>query len=318
MTTVAQEREGSTLAGVAIRRREQWNARFDYSSSRPVDEPADYQICHITVTNPRNYSSNDAHARAIEAIGVSRFPATGISYNRLIMMDGQVVEAQPVGRRGAHTLNDKKLARCVTPGCPSRGGALSAPSYNLNVNARAYAIAQNVNDVVSDGQLDALARIMAADRVAGFVKRDAGIHGHRCCATKECPGNKLWARMGELAVLVHRYTNVQEETPSKGDWTDMATKEDFEEALNSTRHKQFISSAVHQALAASQVATLLKSYSSKGVWGAWFGKGDRRKTAATVLAEILQVLSEVQLTHEQAERVASAAAALGSGINDEQ
>src|SRR5690606_20346286 len=179
--------------------------RHNYNTARTVHEPADHQYVHVTVTNPRSYASDDAHARGIEAIGRSRFPATGGSYNRLAMQSGRIYELQPMGRRGAHTVNDKKLSRCTTSGCPTRGGSMSAPSYNLNYNARAYAIAQNVGDEVTATQLDNLARAMAADRLAGLVKRNAGIHGHRCVAWKDCPGPKMWRLMGELKKKVDHY-----------------------------------------------------------------------------------------------------------------
>ncbi|HEY9371544.1 hypothetical protein [Streptomyces sp.] len=211
MTSISAERTGLARVGGTggtLRRREQWGSRFDYTNSRPVDEPADYQFVHITVTNPRNYASNDKHAQAIEAIGKSRFPATGGSYNRLSMQSGAMYELQPIGRRGAHTINDKRIARCSTSGCPSRGGSVAAPSFNLNVNARAYAIAQNVGDSVSATQVDELARAMARDRLAGFVRRGAAIHGHRCVAGKDCPGSRMWAEMADLEVKVNYYVRV--------------------------------------------------------------------------------------------------------------
>ena len=190
-----------------MRRREQWGARFNYTNSRPVEEPATRVFVHITVTNPRAYSSNDAHARAIESIGINRFPATGISYNRLVMPDGSLYEAQPIGRRGAHTVNDFKRSTCSTSGCPGRGTSLTAPSWNLNINARAYVICQNVGDPVSAKMVDTLARAIVADYRAGFITRAAAhnLHGHRCASSKLCPGDKMWSRMGDLHTLIHRY-----------------------------------------------------------------------------------------------------------------
>lgn len=207
MTTISQERSALQKIGRggSLRTREQAGFRFDYTSSRPVDEPATRVFVHITITNPGSYPTDDAHARAIEAIGINRFPSTGVSYNRLIMRSGRAYEGQPIGRRGAHTVNDLRRATCTTVGCPGKGGPLTAPSWNLNVNSRAYAICQNVTDSVTDVQLDSLARCIAADMLAGFVRKDAEIHGHRCVAAKDCPAAKMWARMGELRSLVDHY-----------------------------------------------------------------------------------------------------------------
>jgi hypothetical protein len=208
MTTISQERAALAKVGRSLRTREQAGFRFDYTNPRAVDEPATRVFVHITITNPDSYRSDDAHARAVEAIGISRFPNTGVSYNRLIMQSGKAYEGQPIGRRGAHTVNDKRAATCSTSGCPGKGGPLTAPSWNLNVNSRAYAICQNVNDAVTDAQLDSLARTIAADMLAGFVRKDAEIHGHRDVANKDCPGSKMWARMGELRRLVDHYLSV--------------------------------------------------------------------------------------------------------------
>lgn len=212
MTTISQERAALAKVGRSLRTREQWGSRYGYTDARAVTEPARFQFVHISITNPRNYGSDDAHARAIEAIGASRFPSTKISYNRLHFQSGRAMEGQPVGRRGAHTVNDKGLSACVTSGCPSRGGKFTGTT-NLNYTARAYVICQNVGDTVTDAELDSLARSLAADRLAGFVTRDAAIHGHRCVAYKDCPAAKMWARMGELKKLVAHYVAVGFTTP---------------------------------------------------------------------------------------------------------
>jgi hypothetical protein len=209
MTTITQERAALTRVGRPLRTREQAGFRFQsYATARPVVEPATLVFVHITITNPRNYASDDAHARAVEAIGISRFPSTGISYNRLVFQSGRAQEGQPIGRRGAHTVNDKNITRCATTGCPSKGTAIPSAATNLNSVVRAYAICQNVNDAVTDAQLDSLARTIAADMLAGFVRRDARIHGHRCVAYKDCPAAKMWARMAELRRLVSHYLSV--------------------------------------------------------------------------------------------------------------
>jgi hypothetical protein len=206
MTTISQERAGLNKVGRPLRTREQAGFRFKrYSETRSVSEPSSLVFVHITITNPRNYSSDDAHARAVEAIGISRFPNTGVSYNRLVMQSGVAYEAQPIGRRGAHTVNDKNITRCASSGCPSRGGSIPSAKTNLNNVVRAYAICQNVGDAVTDRQLDSLARTIAADVRAGFVSRSFQLHGHRCVAYKDCPAAKMWARMAELRKLIDYY-----------------------------------------------------------------------------------------------------------------
>ncbi|MGH9252645.1 MAG: peptidoglycan recognition protein family protein, partial [Acidimicrobiales bacterium] len=208
MTTISQERAGLALVGWRLRRREEWGARRSYTDARSVTEPATRVFVHISVTTPANYSSDDAHARGIEAIGIARFPNTGISYSRLLFRSGTASEGQPLGRRGSHTVNDFEIATCTRsgPGCPGRGGPLtSTPAWNLNYNARAYVICQNVQHTVTDPQLDSLARAVAADMLAGFVTRTSEIHGHRCVSSKSCPGDPMWVRMGELRKLVDHY-----------------------------------------------------------------------------------------------------------------
>lgn len=221
MTSISAERSKLADVGIRLRRRNQWGARRSYTDPRTVVEPAEQQYIHITVTNPGNYNSNDAHARAIEAIGISRFPNTGISYNRLIMPDGTVYEAQPIGRRGAHTVNNFRRSTCSTSGCPSRGRSISAPSWNNNYNSRAYAICQNVNDPVTDAMVESLARCTAADKLAGFVERGASLHGHRCVSAKSCPGDRMWARMDDVKRRHDHYLDnglQEDDMPSPKDW----------------------------------------------------------------------------------------------------
>jgi hypothetical protein len=110
-----------------------------------------------------------------------------------------------MGRRGAHTVNDKQLASCRLSGCPSEGYSLTAPSWNLNVNSRACCFARNVGDPVTDADVDAAARWAAAGKLTGMVDKAARWHGHRCVAWKDCPGDRVWARLDDLADLTADY-----------------------------------------------------------------------------------------------------------------
>ena len=205
MTSIARERELYARVGFTHRLREQWGASFVYTTDRPLDEPATRLFLHISVTNPSSYPSNDAHARAIEDIGKQRFPNTGISYNEMIMPGGLLYEGQPMGRRGAHTLNDFTRPVCTTLGCPGRGFPLTAPSWNLNVNGRACCLARNIDDAVTDADVIAAARWGAAGKLAGLVDDGARWHGHRCVAAKDCPGGRGWVRLDDIADLTADY-----------------------------------------------------------------------------------------------------------------
>jgi hypothetical protein len=222
MTSITQERTGLAAVGVRLRTREQAGLRRSYTDARTVVEPATRAFVHITVSNPSNYATEDAHWRAIEAIGIARFPSTGISYNRGFMQSGTAYEGQPIGRRGAHTVNDFERPTCITPGCPGRGGPLTAtPAWNLNYNSRAYVICQNTQHAVTDAQLDAMARVIAGDMRAGFVRRDAEIHGHRCVSAKSCPGDRMWALMATLRARVDHYLSRGIRPPQTSEDDDM-------------------------------------------------------------------------------------------------
>lgn len=224
MVDIAGERRRLSSVGLTHRLRSQWDAARSYTDSRAVSEPATRLFLHITVTNPGNYSSHDAHARGVEAIGIARFPNTGISYNELLMPGGLLYEAQPLTRRGAHTVNDFQRATCTTSGCPGRGSSVTAPSWNLNYNARALALARNVDDPVTDADVRAAARWGAAVKLAGFVTRDARWHGHRCVSAKSCPGDRGWARLDDIADLTADYVRDglpgDDMTPEEHQWLE--------------------------------------------------------------------------------------------------
>lgn len=256
--SISYERTALAKIGQKLITREAAGFRFTHYDEfhGTLIEPATHVFVHITETNPKSYSSDAAHARAVEAIGISRFPNTGVSYNRLVMQSGKVFEAQPMGRQGAHTVNNKNLTKCVSPGCPSKGGSIPSEATNANKYVRAYAICQNTNDVVTDAELDGLARAIAADQLAGLVKKGAPIHGHRCVAYKSCPGDKMWARMQELENRVALYLSRglgsgntgggNTDTPPKQDDNegvfDMAvSKEEFDASIDANDKKWTVS-----------------------------------------------------------------------------
>jgi hypothetical protein len=205
MTTIVQERALRASVGLILRTREQARLRFDYRSSRPVTEPAVADFNHISVTNPRNYGSNDAHWRAIENIGITRFPSTGISYNGGVLPGGVLYEGQPWGRRGAHTVNTREWSHCAMSGCPSKGSSIWAPSWNNNITGRALVFARNLADPVTNDDVDAAARYWAGHKLCGLLTKSARLHGHRCCSSKDCPGNRVWVRMDDIQDLTATY-----------------------------------------------------------------------------------------------------------------
>lgn len=205
MTDIPWERRKLSEQGLEIRTREEWGAAQSYSSDRACDTIADSFFLHIAVVDDPSdlLGTEDQVARTIERIGQSRF-GSGISYNALAFNTGRLYEGQPLTRRGAHTVNTFRRDRC-----PVHGGDLTGPStssgYNLNVNVRALVLPQQVDDPVTDEQLDAAARWAAAQILAGLARPDARWHGHRCVTAKACPGQTAYDRIDELQQLTNYY-----------------------------------------------------------------------------------------------------------------
>lgn len=208
MVSIAEEHRRLREAGLEFITRARWGSRFDYTNARTVVEPAKQVFVHISVTNASAYNSHAAHVRGIEAIGIARFPNTGISYNRVILFGvDKPYLGQPISRRGAHTVNDHRRSTCTrfVNQCPGYKDDLTAPSWNLNYTARAYVYGALCGHAFTDSVLDTMARTIAADKRAGLVDRDAKIHGHRCVSSKSCPCDQIWARMHELEQRVNDY-----------------------------------------------------------------------------------------------------------------
>lgn len=206
MTDIEGERSRLAAQGLKIIHRETWGARQNYTSDRSVQWPAHYLFLHITVTSAPAWTqaSESAACRAVEAIGQQRF-GIGWSYNAGAMQSGRLYEGQPLTRRGAHTVNDE-----ANP---------NFPSGSLNEEARALALVQNVNDVVTDAQIGVAARWGAALRRSGEARRDARWFGHRDVAPKSCPGDIGYARIPELQRLTDHYTaNGLEDAMTPEDW----------------------------------------------------------------------------------------------------
>lgn len=329
MTSISAERSALARVGGGLIRREQWGARHNYSSARTVTEPAKQIFIHITVTQPNNYNSHAAHVRGIEAIGRSRFPSTGISYNRIVLFGvNTAYEAQPIGRRGAHTVNDHRRSVCNRWGaaCPGHGGDLTAPSWNNNYTARAYAYGALIQHSVTDSVLDTFARAIADDIKAGFVRRDAKIHGHRCLSSKSCPGDHMWARMHELERRVndHLSDTQEDDMPSPRDW-NAADREAVSDIIQAAlRFPQHVSNpggqdrSVTHALSltmrgalgnADRLAQVLAS--QQAIMAAQGVEVDEAALAAQIAAvlvpAVLAALPDTGLTAEQVEEATESA-----------
>lgn len=186
--SIATERAALFAQGLEIVKREDWGAACSYTSSRPVSVPASWLFLHVSVTAR---TSDEARGmRIIEDIGQSRF-GIGCSYNAAVFPSGRLFEGQPLGRRGAHTVNDLPNPQF--------------PEGSLNHDARALVLPQMDTDPVSDEQIDSAAKWAAACIRAGFVKPGARWFGHRDVTRKSCPGPAGYARLAELNSLTRRY-----------------------------------------------------------------------------------------------------------------
>lgn len=189
--SIATERAALFAQGLEIITRETWGARQTYTSSRPVKR-AEWLFLHIAVVDDPNdlVGTEREVMRNIEAIGEARF-GIGCSYNAAAFDTGRLYEAQPLERRGAHTVND----------LPNP----SFPEGSLNHLARALVLPQHVEDEVTDAQIVTAARWGAAVIRAGFAVRGAEWFGHRDVTRKSCPGPKAYGRLAELNRLTRHY-----------------------------------------------------------------------------------------------------------------
>lgn len=194
--SIATERAALFAQGLEIVTRETWDAQQSYTSPRPV-ERARWLFLHIAVVDDPNDLVGTEHQvmRNIERIGQARF-GIGCSYNAAAFDTGRLYEAQPLQRRGAHTVND--LPNRDFPYWPDR-------PRSLNHLVRALVLPQQVDDEVTDQQIDAAARWGAALCRAGFAVPRAPWFGHRDVTRKSCPGPIAYERLAELNRLTRRY-----------------------------------------------------------------------------------------------------------------
>ncbi|HXH77330.1 peptidoglycan recognition protein family protein [Nocardioides sp.] len=220
MTAIDWERRLLAQQGLEIRQRHIWGAVQGYGSDRDCEVPATAFFLHIAVVDDPGdlLGTEDQVARNIEAIGQSRF-GSGMSYNALAFNTGRLYEAQPLTRRGTHTVNTFERTHC-----PTHPGSLTAPGWNNNVNARALCLPQQVDDPVTDAQIDAAARWAAVQIRAGLAAPWARWHGHRCVTAKDCPGGRAFDRINELQALTEHYV--------KNGLEDIVTKDEMNQVAD--------------------------------------------------------------------------------------
>lgn len=182
MTITQRVTRNARKRGVTVLSRKQWGsvAGRTYAARRlrPVKQPADTVVQHITVTKPSGNFAADC--RTVERIGMERF-RSGVSYNWLVdMRTGHVAQGQPLDAPGTHTVNDKQV-----PGF----------SRDQNYAARAIAVIGMPDTPLSERAQTAITRLLAA-----MVDEEAITPGfdyvpHSLFAWKDCPCDATRDRM---------------------------------------------------------------------------------------------------------------------------
>jgi len=211
------ERQRLAAQGLVMIRRETWGAVRSYTDVRAVTMPARRFFLHVAVIG--SGGSFYSRMRTIEKIGISRFPNTGISYNTAVDFDGTLAEAQPLARRGAHT---------VVTYAPNKMGL--PDGHNANYDSRALVLPQNCPDRVTDAQIDSAARWAAAQIRAGYAVPGAKWFGHRDAAPKSCPCDTGYRRIPELQRLTDHYAAVGLRPKQPEEWI-VATEADLRKVV---------------------------------------------------------------------------------------
>lgn len=191
-------------SGIKVKKRSQWGPRHPVSS-RTMALPGRYLFMHITVT--RQTGSLDSRSRVVEDIGADRFPNTRMSYIALLHRGGEVHEGQPRGRKGAHTVNAKRIS-----GFP----------YDLNAYGHALSYVGLESDPFGEAEIEAAARYFAALVLSGESVATV-IYPHNKFAAKACPGAKVMAALAEINrrfkayVKAGRLPGTSTPTPSEDD-----------------------------------------------------------------------------------------------------
>lgn len=202
-------------SGVVCQSRKQWgSARLDaYIKRRRTHPmrftPAKYHFLHITVTpDSDTMVQGRAGARKVESYGYTNPPM--VSYQDLITNEGRYFQGQDYGNKGTHTVNDKNV---------------SGFSKDLNQEGYALALMQNINDPVTEVQVQLAAMVFAARELSGWVRRGAPVYPHRKFAAKSCPGDRAMVHLKKIERLKNQYVRNGMPKASRGARIDRALKE---------------------------------------------------------------------------------------------
>jgi hypothetical protein len=267
MTVISRLRR----AGVECYTREQWGSPRERDGSyarrrlsHPMPNgPAPYHFLHITVTADTDTKLEGAEgARKVESFGLSTPPM--VSYQDLVTNEGRYFQGQNYGVKGTHTINDKNV-----PGYPN----------NLNMYGYATAIMQNVDDAVTEVQVQVIAMIFAARELEGLVRRGAPVFPHRKFDWKLCPGDKAVARLPEIIKLKNQY--VREGLPTLNE----------EDEMNPAQER-LLQQAADSAARAEKFAQLANQRGKINTRAILFNRDQSNDNYEAIMAELARIDAE--------------------------
>lgn len=191
MATITQRVVRNARArGCVVLTHKQWGARHiaTYAFRRKFvkhsllpKKPVDTIWQHISVT--RRTGNFKADVRLVEDIGWKRFHV-GFSYNFAVdMLTGKIAVGQPLDAKGAHTLNNKKIA---------------GYSYDQNAVSVAIVVIGMPEDQLSPEAKLAITRLIAAMMDEGACTPDPDYNPHSMVAYKDCPSEPTRREMPDI------------------------------------------------------------------------------------------------------------------------
>ncbi len=165
--------QARTIGGMEVHTRSEWSARATRCSSG-LGDPYRMAI-HHTETPTNDSMSPQARLRQIQSYHMDVKGWCDIGYHYLMSRDGRLWEGRPDNLLGAHS-----------------GGANSG---NLGISV----MGSHESTPITQAQLDNLAGLVRGLADARGVTIDrAHIKGHREYTSTSCPGNALYAQLGDV------------------------------------------------------------------------------------------------------------------------